>query len=45
MNTIVHDRVSFTRSPMTGGVLSGEDSKAKEEITALAEEIVNYITM
>ena len=45
MNTIVHDRVSFTRSPMTGGVLSGDDSKAKEEIIALAEEIVNYITM
>lgn len=44
LNTIVHDRVSFTRSPITGGVLSGEDSKAKEEITGLAEEIVDSIS-
>jgi chromosome partitioning protein len=43
--TIVHDRVSFTRSPITGGVLNGEDNKAKEEITALAEEIVNSISL
>lgn len=43
--TIVHDRVSFTRSPITGGVLKGEDSKAKEEITSLAEEIVNSISL
>lgn len=45
LNTIIHDRVSFTRSPITGGVLSGDDSKAKEEITTLAEEIVNSITL
>ena len=44
LNTIVHDRVSFTRSPLTGGVLSGEDPKAKEEITSLAEEIVEAIS-
>jgi chromosome partitioning protein len=44
LNTIIHDRVSFTRSPMTGGVLSGDDNKAKEEIIALAEEIVNNIS-
>lgn len=43
LNTVIHDRVSFTRSPITGGVLSGDDSKAKEEITGLAEEIVNSI--
>jgi chromosome partitioning protein len=42
--TIIHDRVSFTRSPLTGGVLGGEDSKAKEEITSLAEEIVGAIS-
>ncbi|RYY06879.1 MAG: ParA family protein, partial [Sphingobacteriaceae bacterium] len=36
LNTTVHDRVSFTRSPITGGVLAGDDSKAKEEITTLA---------
>lgn len=45
LNTIVYDRVSFTRSPITGGVLSGDDSKAKEEITALAEEIVNSVLL
>ena len=45
LDTIVHDRVSFTRSPITGGVLSGDDSKAKEEITGLAEEIVNSIML
>jgi len=43
LNIVIHDRVSFTRSPITGGVLSGDDSKAKEEITGLAEEIVNSI--
>lgn len=45
LNTVVHDRVSFTRSPITGGVLGGDDGKAKEEITTLAEEIVNSITL
>lgn len=45
LNTIVHDRVSFTRSPITGGVLKSDDSKAKEEITALAEEIVDSISV
>jgi chromosome partitioning protein len=42
---MIYDRVGFTRSPVTGGVLEGENSKAKEEITALAEEIVNKISM
>jgi len=45
LKTIIHDRVSFTRSPITGGVLSGDDNKAKEEIIALAEEIVNGINL
>ncbi|RYY06472.1 MAG: ParA family protein [Sphingobacteriaceae bacterium] len=45
LKTTVHDRVSFTRSPITGGVLSGDDSKAKEEITTLAEEIINSILL
>lgn len=45
LETVIHDRVSFTRSPITGGVLNGEDIKAKEEITALAEEIVNSISI
>jgi chromosome partitioning protein len=43
LSTLVHDRVSYARSPLTGGVLGGEDPKAKEEITALADEIVNCI--
>lgn len=45
LKTIIYDRVSFTRSPITGGVLNSDDNKAKEEITALAEEIVNSITL
>ncbi len=44
LQTMVHDRVSFTRSPITGGVLAGADIKAKEEITGLAEEIVESIS-
>ncbi|WP_207536282.1 ParA family protein [Desertivirga arenae] len=43
LNTLIHDRVSFARSPITGGVLLGEDEKAKEEIYSLAEEIVNTL--
>ena len=43
LSNVIHDRVSFTRSPITGGVLNGDDTKAKEEIIALAEEIVNSI--
>lgn len=44
LETMVHDRVSITRSAITTGVLSGADIKAKEEITSLAEEIVNLIS-
>lgn len=44
LNTRVHDRVSITRSAITAGVLNGSDPKAKEEITSLAEEIVNAIS-
>jgi chromosome partitioning protein len=43
--TVIHDRVSITRSAITGGVLNGSDPKAKEEIMALAEEVVNYIML
>lgn len=45
LDTVVYDRVSFTRSPITGGVMNSDDTKAKEEITTLAEEIVNSITL
>ena len=42
--TKVHDRVSIARSSITAGVLQGSDVKAIEEITSLAEEIVNRIS-
>ncbi|QEC78520.1 ParA family protein [Mucilaginibacter ginsenosidivorax] len=44
LSTMVHDRVSITRSSITGGVLHGTDAKAKEEIILLAEEIINLIS-
>src|SRR5690606_17886997 len=44
LKTMIHDRVSFARSPLTGGVLASEDSKAIDEITSLAEEIVDTIS-
>jgi len=43
LNTVIHDRVSFTRSPLTGGILNSDDDKAIEEIYLLAEEILNKI--
>ncbi|MCR8559045.1 ParA family protein [Mucilaginibacter sp. BJC16-A38] len=44
LKTMVHDRVSITRSSMTSGILKSTDVKAIEEITSLAEEIVNQIS-
>ena len=44
LQTLIHDRVSIARSSITAGVLQGSDSKAKSEITSLAEEIVNRIS-
>jgi chromosome partitioning protein len=44
LNTRVHDRVSIARSSITAGVLNSGDRKAKDEITMLAEEIVNLIS-
>lgn len=44
LKTIIHDRVSITRSAITAGILSGSDLKAKEEFTSLAEEVVDYIS-
>ena len=44
LETLIHDRVSIARSSITSGVLQGNDSKAKSEITSLAEEIVNRIS-
>ncbi len=42
--TMIHDRVSIARSSITAGVLHGSDNKAIDEITSLAEEIVNRIS-
>jgi len=43
LKTRVHDRVSIARSPMTAGILNGVDSRAKEEIMSLTEEVVERI--
>jgi chromosome partitioning protein len=39
----IHDRVSIARSSITDGILKGGDPKAKTELLALAEEIVELI--
>lgn len=44
LKTMIHDRVSIARSSITGGILVGNDEKAKQEITALAEEVVLLLT-
>lgn len=44
LRTMIHDRVSIARSAITSGILQSNDGKAKEEITSLAEEIVDYIS-
>jgi len=44
LKTRVHDRISIARSAMTTGILNGSDAKAKEEIMALAEEVVDCIS-
>lgn len=43
LNTMIYDRVSFARSPISGGVLLSDDERAKEEIYSLAEEIINSL--
>jgi chromosome partitioning protein len=43
LKTRVHDRVSIARSSITGGILNSGDAKAKAELMALAEEIVEQI--
>ena len=45
LNSIVSDRVSYTRSPIISGVFAGDDEKAKNEITALADEILNFLAL
>ena len=43
LDSIISDRVSFTRSVLLGGVLNGEDHRAKDEILNLADEIFNIM--
>ena len=43
LNTMVSDRVSYTRSPISGGVFNTEDDKAKEEILSLTREIITQL--
>jgi chromosome partitioning protein len=45
LKTRVFDRVSFARSSMTSGILKSADQKAIEEVTLLAEEIVDLISV
>jgi chromosome partitioning protein len=40
LNTMIFDRVSYIRSTLTGGVITSDDKKAKEEMTDLVNEIV-----
>jgi len=44
LKTMIHDRVSIARSSLTEGILKSADQKAREEVTALAEEIVGLIS-
>ena len=39
LDSVISDRVAFTRSVLLGGVLNGEDHRAKDEILNLADEI------
>jgi chromosome partitioning protein len=45
LKTRVFDRVSLARSSMTSGILKSTDQKAIEEVTFLAEEIVDLISV
>jgi chromosome partitioning protein len=43
MNTFISERISYTRSPITGGVFTTDDTKAQEEILNLANEIIEAL--
>jgi chromosome partitioning protein len=43
MNTMISERVSYARSPITGGVFTTDDVKAQEEIINLANEIIELL--
>lgn len=40
LDTIITDRVSYTRSVITGGILKTNDEKAKAEMIAVSDEIL-----
>jgi|AntRauTorckE5430_2_1112549.scaffolds.fasta_scaffold16535_2 chromosome partitioning protein len=42
-DTTISDRVSYTRSPISGGVFETDDSKAKDEIISLTQEIISSL--
>ena len=42
--TMIHQRVSYARSPVTNGVFQSEDDKAKSEIQALATDILTQLS-
>lgn len=44
LKTRIHDRVSFARSSITGGIFNGSDQRAKDEMMALTEEVVEMIS-
>jgi len=43
LQSVIHDRTSIARSSMTGGVLNSRDTKAKDELIALADEVVGLV--
>lgn len=43
LEAMVSDRVSYTRSPISGGVFETDDEKAKDEILNLAKEIITMM--
>jgi chromosome partitioning protein len=43
LQTKVHERVSYIRSVIAGGIVQLEDAKAHEEMADLAEEIINQL--
>lgn len=43
LKTMISDRVSYARSPLTGGVFETEDTKAMDEIMELTQEILDKL--
>lgn len=43
IHTMISQRVSYARSPITGGVFETEDEKAQQEIIDLCKEILDFL--